>query len=94
MSYLAGWNIEGVTADKQDDWGAKFFENEQEARRFIWTEARLFATDLFLEEYEFDAKVAAENLSDRLNDVQRFYFGQTDSFYFSDFHYWIRREGF
>lgn len=94
MSYLAGWNVEGVTPENQDDWGAKFFEDEREARRFIWHEARLYATDLFRDEYEFDAKVAAENLSDRLNDVQRFFFGDIDSFYFSDFHYWIKAEGF
>lgn len=94
MTYLAGWNIEGVTPENQDDWGAKFFENEKDARRFIWREARVFATDLFLDEYELDAQAAGDNLFNRLGDIQHFVFGDIDSFYFSDFHYWIKQEGF
>lgn len=89
---LAGWNHVGVTPDNDFDWGVRSFDNEVDARRHIWEQARLFATDLFIEDYEENPVSAAHVLAARLDEIQDAFFGKTDIIKIDEFYYWVREE--
>jgi len=89
---LAGWNYIGAVPHSEDDWGVRSFDNEMDARDYIWKQARLFALDLFLKEYDDSPASAADNLEARNLAIYDLYCGTDNLVEIEEYFFWVREE--